>query len=167
MAAILSARIADGTYPPRRRVPSEAAICAEFNVSRPTARATLQLLGQRGLIVTVRGKGSFVSEDANLGPAGEGASADWHWTTPRTRHHSASHPGAIERSAPSWSGSAIPASGHFGASPELSRSPRRTLRNARSLLCVFRCCETEATSATERLCPNVSQVCLSSTVAPL
>ncbi|WP_215455658.1 GntR family transcriptional regulator [Streptomyces sp. ATCC 21386] len=65
IAVILSARIADGTYPPRRRVPSEAAICDEFNVSRPTARSALQLLGQRGLIVTVRGKGSFVLEQAN------------------------------------------------------------------------------------------------------
>ncbi|MDI3384684.1 GntR family transcriptional regulator [Streptomyces sp. B-S-A8] len=62
IAAVLGARIADGTYEPRRRVPSEAAICDEFNVSRPTARAALQLLGQRGLIVTVRGKGSFVIE---------------------------------------------------------------------------------------------------------
>ncbi|MFF9036723.1 GntR family transcriptional regulator [Streptomyces sp. NPDC014892] len=65
IAVILSARIADGTYPPRRRVPSEAAICDEFNVSRPTARSALQLLGQRGLIVTVRGKGSFVLEHTN------------------------------------------------------------------------------------------------------
>ncbi|WP_369035051.1 GntR family transcriptional regulator [Streptomyces adonidis] len=62
IAAILGARIADGTYAPRRRVPSEAAICDEFNVSRPTARAALQLLIQRGLIITVRGKGSFVVE---------------------------------------------------------------------------------------------------------
>ncbi|MEI5523597.1 GntR family transcriptional regulator [Streptomyces brasiliscabiei] len=76
IAVILSARIADGTYPPRRRVPSEAAICAEFKVSRPTARAALQLLGQQGLIVTVRGKGSFVLEDANPGQAGESESAD-------------------------------------------------------------------------------------------
>ncbi|MCZ9341618.1 GntR family transcriptional regulator [Streptomyces sp. TRM76130] len=60
IAAILAARISDGTYAPRRRVPSEASLCEEFNVSRPTARAALQLLGQRGLIVTVRGKGSFV-----------------------------------------------------------------------------------------------------------
>lgn len=62
IAAILSARIADGTYPPRRRVPSEAAICDEFSVSRPTARAALKLLIRRGLIATVRGKGSFVVE---------------------------------------------------------------------------------------------------------
>ncbi|MEU5077116.1 GntR family transcriptional regulator, partial [Streptomyces asoensis] len=42
IAAILAARIADGTYPPRRRVPSEAGIVEEFGVSRPTARAAVQ-----------------------------------------------------------------------------------------------------------------------------
>jgi GntR family transcriptional regulator len=62
IAAILAARIADGTYPPRRRVPSEASICDEFSVSRPTARAAVQLLVSRGLVVTVRGKGTFVVE---------------------------------------------------------------------------------------------------------
>ena len=62
IAAVLAARIADGTYQPRRRVPSEADICEEFNVSRPTARSAIRLLKERGLVVTVRGKGSFVAE---------------------------------------------------------------------------------------------------------
>ena len=60
IARILSARIADGTYLPRRRIPSEADLVAEFGVSRPTARAAVQLLVERGLVVTVRGKGSYV-----------------------------------------------------------------------------------------------------------
>jgi GntR family transcriptional regulator len=75
IAVILSARIADGTYPPRRRVPSEAAICDEFSISRPTARSALQLLSQRGLIVTVRGKGSFVVERESPNAA-EGDTSD-------------------------------------------------------------------------------------------
>jgi len=60
IAAVLTARIQDGTYPPRRRIPSEAGIVEEFGVSRPTARAAVQLLVERGLIITVRGKGSYV-----------------------------------------------------------------------------------------------------------
>jgi GntR family transcriptional regulator len=60
IAEILAARIADGTYPPRRRIPSEAGICDEFDVSRPTARAAVQSLVERGLVRTVRGKGTYV-----------------------------------------------------------------------------------------------------------
>jgi DNA-binding GntR family transcriptional regulator len=60
VAAVLAGRIADGTYPPRRRIPSEAGLVDEFGVSRPTARAAVQLLVERGLVVTVRGKGSYV-----------------------------------------------------------------------------------------------------------
>lgn len=62
IAAVIAARIVDGTYSPRRRVPSEADICVEFKVSRPTARAAIRLLVERGLVVTVRGKGSFVAD---------------------------------------------------------------------------------------------------------
>jgi DNA-binding GntR family transcriptional regulator len=62
IAAILAARITDGTYPPKRRIPSEAGIVEEFDVSRPTARAAVQLLVERGLVITVRGKGSYVAE---------------------------------------------------------------------------------------------------------
>jgi DNA-binding GntR family transcriptional regulator len=63
IAQILAARIADGTYPPRRRIPSEAQIVEEFGVSRPTARAAVQLLVDRGLVVTVRGKGRYVADE--------------------------------------------------------------------------------------------------------
>ncbi|MFS8200466.1 GntR family transcriptional regulator (plasmid) [Streptomyces sp. CWNU-52B] len=61
IADVLAARIADGTYPPRRRIPSEAGIVDEFGVSRPTARSAIQLLVERGLVVTARGKGSYVA----------------------------------------------------------------------------------------------------------
>lgn len=60
IADVIAARIADGTYPPRRRIPSEAAICDEFTVARPTARSAIRLLVDRGLVRTVRGKGSYV-----------------------------------------------------------------------------------------------------------
>lgn len=62
IADVIAARIADGTYPPRRRIPSEAAIVEEFGVARPTARSAVRLLVERGLVVTVRGKGSYVAD---------------------------------------------------------------------------------------------------------
>ena len=61
IAALLAARIADGTYPPRRRIPSETELCEEFGVSRPTVRQAIQVLRERGLTETVRGKGTYVS----------------------------------------------------------------------------------------------------------
>lgn len=67
IAAVLAARISDGTYPPRRRIPSEAAICAEFDVARPTARSAVQVLRERGLVETVQGKGTYVTQP----PAGD------------------------------------------------------------------------------------------------
>ncbi len=62
IADVLAARIKDGTYQPRRRLPSEAGIVDEFGVSRITGRSALRLLVSRGLAVTVRGKGTFVVE---------------------------------------------------------------------------------------------------------
>lgn len=70
IADVIAARIADGTYPPRRRIPSEAAICEEFSVARPTARSAVRLLVERGLVHTVRGKGSYVAEDVGSSDAG-------------------------------------------------------------------------------------------------
>ena len=56
----IAARITDGTYRPNRRVPSEAEICTEFDVSRRTARAAYEILAEDGLIVTAPGKGTYV-----------------------------------------------------------------------------------------------------------
>ena len=63
IAGILASRIADGTYPPRLRIPSEAQLVEEFGVSRPTARAAVQRLVEQGHIITVRGKGSYVADE--------------------------------------------------------------------------------------------------------
>ncbi|WP_036963663.1 GntR family transcriptional regulator [Promicromonospora kroppenstedtii] len=61
IAAVLAARIADGTYPARRRIPSETELTEEFDVSRPTVRQAIQVLRDRGLAETVRGKGTYVT----------------------------------------------------------------------------------------------------------
>lgn len=62
IANLIERRIVDGTYPPNRKVPSESAICEEFGVSRRTARSAYALLADRGMIVTVPGKGTYVAE---------------------------------------------------------------------------------------------------------
>lgn len=59
MAAILRRRIADGTYPAEKRMPSARAIAEEFQVTRGTAVAALDVLKEEGLIYGVRGRGTF------------------------------------------------------------------------------------------------------------
>lgn len=56
----IAAQIKDGTYPPNSRVPSEAEICDQFNVSRRTVRSAYAILLERGLVVTSQGKGTYV-----------------------------------------------------------------------------------------------------------
>jgi GntR family transcriptional regulator len=67
VAQILRDRIADGTYPPRRRIPAEDTIADEFGVSRKTARAAVTILKAEGLVFTVPGRGTFVVEEQESG----------------------------------------------------------------------------------------------------
>ncbi|MFB4320685.1 GntR family transcriptional regulator [Actinomadura sp. 21ATH] len=60
IAAVITQRIDDGTYPPRRAIPSAAALCEEFGVSRKTVRAATNLLIEQGRLVGVVGRGVFV-----------------------------------------------------------------------------------------------------------
>jgi DNA-binding GntR family transcriptional regulator len=60
VADILRARIEAGDLQPDRPVPSEAQLQQEFGIARGTARKGIALLRDQGLVVTVRGRGSFV-----------------------------------------------------------------------------------------------------------
>lgn len=60
VAAILRARIADGTIPPGRRIPSMVELEAEFGVARDTLRKATQVLKDEGLVETVLGMGIYV-----------------------------------------------------------------------------------------------------------
>ncbi|HEY1179129.1 GntR family transcriptional regulator [Streptomyces sp. NPDC003278] len=62
IADVLRARIADGTYPARSRVPSLVQITAEFGVASATAQKALRHLRDEGLTYTEQGLGSFVAE---------------------------------------------------------------------------------------------------------
>jgi DNA-binding GntR family transcriptional regulator len=60
VANILRDRITHGEWLPDRRLPSEPDLEAEFNVARDTVRRAIAVLRDEGLVVTVKGRGSYV-----------------------------------------------------------------------------------------------------------
>lgn len=60
--------IADGTWPPRSRLPSETSLASQFAVSRPVVRQALARLRDNGFIASRQGSGSFVQDVARLQP---------------------------------------------------------------------------------------------------
>ncbi|MGW4162196.1 GntR family transcriptional regulator [Streptomyces sp. NPDC004788] len=61
LADAISKQIASGALAPDRPIPSEHRLAEEYGVARLTARRATQELRERGLVITVRGKGSFVT----------------------------------------------------------------------------------------------------------
>ena len=61
VADILRARIEFGQLLPDRPVPSESQLEQEFGIARGTARKAIALLREQGLVVTVKGRGSYVN----------------------------------------------------------------------------------------------------------
>lgn len=61
VAEILAGRIARGVLQPGP-MPSELHLQQEFGVARDTVRKALGVLREAGLIVTVQGRGSFVTK---------------------------------------------------------------------------------------------------------
>lgn len=62
VAEVVRSRIADGTYPPRTRVPSVVQLTEEFGIANATAHKVLSALRAEGLTYTEPGLGSFVAE---------------------------------------------------------------------------------------------------------
>ena len=58
----LEEAIETGAYRPGSRLPSEAELAEQLDVSRPTVRDALRMLVERGLIVRRHGHGTFVRE---------------------------------------------------------------------------------------------------------
>ncbi|WP_166355017.1 winged helix-turn-helix domain-containing protein [Phytoactinopolyspora limicola] len=69
-ADYLTARINDGTHPPRARMLGERDLAAEHGVSVGTVRRATELLRERGLVVTLPAKGTYVARSTM---PGEGA----------------------------------------------------------------------------------------------
>jgi DNA-binding GntR family transcriptional regulator len=61
VANILRARIESGQLLPDRPVPSESQLEQEFGVARGTARKAIAVLREKGLVITVKGRGSYVN----------------------------------------------------------------------------------------------------------
>jgi DNA-binding GntR family transcriptional regulator len=64
IADVIAARIERGELQPNRRIPSETALQQEFGVARETARHAVAVLRERGLVVTVPQRGTFVVEQS-------------------------------------------------------------------------------------------------------
>ena len=61
LADYLRARIDDGTYPPRAKLPSEVTLVQETGFARDTVRKAMAVLAGEGRVYVVRGLGTFVS----------------------------------------------------------------------------------------------------------
>ena len=63
IAEQIAARIESGEYVPGSRLPAEQALAEEYGVAYGTVRRAMDVLRERGLIMTVWGKGTFVREE--------------------------------------------------------------------------------------------------------
>jgi GntR family phosphonate transport system transcriptional regulator len=63
IAGRIERQIAEGRLPPGARLPTEAALSANFAVNRHTVRRALEELSRAGLVRVEQGRGSFVAED--------------------------------------------------------------------------------------------------------
>ncbi len=62
LADLLRAQIESGKLLPNRPVPSETALQQEHGVARGTARRAIAILRDEGLVITVKGRGTFVRQ---------------------------------------------------------------------------------------------------------
>ncbi|EFG08542.1 GntR family transcriptional regulator [Streptomyces clavuligerus] len=71
IAADLIAEIERGDLAPGRPLPSEKELTERYGVARNTARSALALLRDRGLIFTVSGRGSYVTDRSDSDGQGD------------------------------------------------------------------------------------------------
>ena len=64
VARDIEADIDTGRLEPDTRLPSESELSEQYGVARVTIRRAIEQLRSRGKVVTVHGRGTFVSPDA-------------------------------------------------------------------------------------------------------
>ncbi len=62
VADLVAKRIADGELAPLRPIPSESQLQQEYGVARGTVRQAVRLLRERGLVMTVPQRGTYVAK---------------------------------------------------------------------------------------------------------
>jgi GntR family transcriptional regulator len=62
VADFVAARIASGEWQAGRRLPAERDLAAEWGVAYLTVRRAMAELRERGLVITVQGRGNYVAE---------------------------------------------------------------------------------------------------------
>jgi GntR family transcriptional regulator len=67
VAEHLAARIEAGELRPGQRLPPEREMADEYGVAYNTMRKSIEILRDRGLIVTMHGRGTFVNDPAQPG----------------------------------------------------------------------------------------------------
>ncbi|MBE6469396.1 MAG: GntR family transcriptional regulator [Coriobacteriaceae bacterium] len=70
LASVIRERIYARAWTPRMKIPSEHALMAQFGMARGTVRKALKLLVDEGMLVQVRGSGTYVAEPGISHPAG-------------------------------------------------------------------------------------------------
>ncbi|MFF7182885.1 GntR family transcriptional regulator [Streptomyces sp. NPDC008121] len=60
LADVIAAKITSGEFAPDRMIPTPGRLSEEYGIAVLTARRAMRELRERGLIVTVPGKGSYV-----------------------------------------------------------------------------------------------------------
>ena len=62
LAEVLRQQLADGTIPPRHKMPTQEVLSEQYGVSRGTVLKATNLLTEEGLIRWVKGRGLFSSD---------------------------------------------------------------------------------------------------------
>jgi GntR family transcriptional regulator len=62
LAEVIADRIESGELPPHTPLPSERHLATQYGVSLGSARHATRLLRLRGLVVTVKSKGTYVAD---------------------------------------------------------------------------------------------------------